>query len=132
MTSENRDIPQQVLGYVARSRHYLENAYISLERNEVEKAGEFLWGSMAQAIKAVAASKGRQLRHQREVGEYLMELSKALRDPGLRDAFRDANSLHQNFYESGLNRAIVLEYGERIRPAVGRLLRLIPREMLEQ
>jgi hypothetical protein len=132
MTPENRNISQQLLGYVARSRHYLENAYASLELGEVEKAGEFLWGSMAQAVKAVAAFKGVELRSHRDVGDYVRVLSRNMRDPALREAFTAANSLHQNFYESGLTREIVLDHGERIRPAIGRLLRLIPREMLEQ
>ncbi len=131
MTPENRDTSAKLVGYVARSRHYLENAYVSLERGEVEKAGEFLWGSMAQAIKAVAAFKGVELRSHGAVRDFAMVLAKDNRDPALREAFAEANSLHQNFYESGLTREIVLEYGERIRPAVGRVLSLIPREALE-
>ncbi len=110
----------------------MQNAYTSLEQGEVEKAGEFLWGSMAQAIKAVATFRGLSLRRHDQIGVYVLELSRALGDTALRDAFRDANSLHQNFYESGLTREIVLDYGERIRRAVGRLLSLIPREALEQ
>ncbi len=41
----------------AQSVHYLENAYKFIDAGDVEKASEFLWGSMAQAIKAVAATK---------------------------------------------------------------------------
>ncbi len=58
MTLESDITPQQLLGYVARSQEYLLNAHASLDQYEVEKAGEFLWGSMAQAIKAVAVLKG--------------------------------------------------------------------------
>ena len=132
MTPENRDTSADLVGYVARTRQYLDNAYASLEQGEVEKAGEFLWGSMAQAVKAVAASRGVQLRSHGAVRDYAIVLARDNRDLALREAFVEAISLHQNFYESGLTREIVLDYGERIRPAIGRLLRLIPREMLEQ
>ncbi len=132
MTPNYEGIPERLRGYVARCQHYLGNAYASLEQGELEKAGEFLWGSMAQAVKAVAVSKSVELPRHGDIWNYISALSKEMSDPTLREAFGDANSLHQNFYESGLTREIVLDYGERIRPAIGRLLRLIPREMLEQ
>ncbi|MSQ07620.1 MAG: hypothetical protein EXR54_10045 [Dehalococcoidia bacterium] len=131
MATERGGNFRRLQGYVNRSQHYLQNAYASLEQGEVEKAGEFLWGSMAQAIKAVATFRGLNLRSHDQIRAYASELSRAIGDTALRDAFRDANSLHQNFYESGLTREIVLEYGERIRHSVGRLLSLIPREALE-
>jgi hypothetical protein len=40
--------------------------------------------------------------------------------------------LHKNFYESGLTREIVLTFEEGIRYAVGKLLAIIPPEVLEQ
>lgn len=132
MTLESSGAPLQVSGYAARSREYLSNAYLSLERDELEKAGEFLWGSMAQAIKAVAASVGIQLRSHGDVWRYVTVLSRELDYPGILEAFRDANSLHQNFYESGLTRDIILNSGEGITTAVGRLLALIPREALDR
>ena len=131
MTLQNESMAQLLRGYVARSQEYLQNAYGSLEQNEVEKAGEFLWGSMAQAIKAIAAFKGEHLASHAAIWKYVTELSRELGDPGLFDAFGDANSLHRNFYESGLTREIVLTSGERIRHTVGRLLDMISREALE-
>jgi uncharacterized protein (UPF0332 family) len=131
MTLEGGNITQQLQRYTDRCREYLQNSYASLEQNEVEKAGEFLWGSMAQAIKAVAASKNIELRSHAAIWEYARGLSKDLEDPALFDAFRNADSLHRNFYESGLTREIVLTSGERIRYAVGMLMDMIPREALE-
>lgn len=131
MTLESGNITQRLQGYTDRCREYLRNAYASLEQNELEKAGEFLWGSMAQAIKAVAAVKNIQLRSHAAIWEYARGLSSELGDPAFDHAFTDANSLHINFYESGLTREIVLTSGERIRYAVGMLLDMIPREALE-
>ena len=132
MTSDNERPSQTLRGYVTRSQEYLQNAYASLEQNEVEKAGEFLWGSMAQAIKAIAAFKDVELRSHGAIWTYVRELSRELGDETLLEAFRDAHSLHQNFYESGLTSEIVLTHGESIRRAVGRLLIMIPPEALGQ
>ena len=41
------------------------------ELTEAEKASEFLWGSMAEALKAVAASEGRELTKHWEIGDYM-------------------------------------------------------------
>lgn len=132
MTLESGNISQQLRGYMNRSQEYLQTAYLSLEQNEVEKAGEFLWGSMAQAVKAAAAYKGQHLPSHAAIWSYVTELSRDLGDQGLFVAFTDADFLHRSFYESGLTREIVLTLAERIRPAVGRLLDMIPREVLEQ
>lgn len=131
MTPQDESIAQLLRGYVTRSQEYLQNAYIALEQNELEKASEFLWGSMAQAIKAFAAFKGEHLASHAAIWKYVTELSRELGDQGLFDAFRDANSLHINFYESGLTREIVLTLEERIRRTVGRLVSLLPREVLQ-
>ena len=132
MSTQDAQSLEHLRTYVRRSEEYLSNAYISLERNEVEKASEFLWGSMAEAIKAVAALKGEELHSHRRIQEYMVRLSRELGDRDLFDALRDANSLHMNFYESGLTREDVLTSVVTIRYAVGKLLGLIPREALEQ
>lgn len=132
MTPANDDISQRLKGYASRSLIYLQNAHAFLERNEVEKASEFLWGSMAQAIKAVAAFKAIELQSHGAIWNYAKELSRELGDQPLFDAFRDANFLHKNFYESGLTREIVLTLEENIRYAVGKLLSIIPPEVMEQ
>jgi hypothetical protein len=132
MTLDNEGTLPPLQGYVTRCQEYLGNAFTSLEQNEVEKAGEFLWGSMAQAIKAVASLKGVELRNHGAIWTYVRELTKELGDEDLLEAFRDANSLHQNFYESGLTSDIVLTHGERIRYAVGKMLGMIPPGALSQ
>jgi hypothetical protein len=132
MTLANDDIPQRLKGYASRSLIYLQNAHAFLEQNEVEKASEFLWGSMAQAIKAVAAFKAVELPSHGAIWTYTRELSRELRDQTLFEAFRDANFLHHNFYESGLTREVVLTFEESIRYTVGKLLSIIPPEVLEQ
>jgi hypothetical protein len=132
MTLPNRSPPERVRIYMDRSQDYLHNAYESLHHNELEKASEFFWGTMAEAVKAVAAASILELRSHRAIWDYTMRLATEIGDRELWDAFREANSLHGNFYESGLSRDIVLAAGERISESVGRLLAMIPPEVLEQ
>jgi uncharacterized protein (UPF0332 family) len=117
--------------YVFRSAEYLHNAYVSLDQEELEKASELLWGSMALAVKAVAALREIELRSHAAIWEYARQLSQELGDLQLFDAFRDANRLHSNFYESDLTREVTLSSEERVRIAIGRLLSMVPREALE-
>ena len=116
--------------YKAQSIHYLENALGYIEAGDAEKASEFLWGAMAQALKAVAASEGRELTKHWEIGDYARELAKKTGDESFFDVYGSASYLHSNFYEAGLRMEEVYTYAERIRETVAKLLKLIPEEGL--
>ena len=119
---------KKVEKYKAQSTHYLENAFVSIEAGDIEKASEFLWGSIAEALKAVAASKGRELKRHWEIGKYARELAKQLEDEAISDVFGNASYLHTNFYEVELTIEEVYTYATRIKTVVGTLLNLIPGE----
>lgn len=112
----------------AQSVHYLENAYKFIDAGDAEKASEFLWGSMAQAIKAVAATKWVTLRGHRLLRDYVESLSKELDDKSIYDYFLHAESLHSNFYESELELKDVVRIAEEVRTTVAKLLNLLPKE----
>ena len=114
--------------YKAQSEHYLENAYKFIEAGDVEKASEFLWGSMAEAIKAVAAIKGVTFKGHRQVRNYAENLSKELGDNSIFDHFLHAESLHSNFYECELELRDVIRVADEVRMTVDKLLRLLPKE----
>jgi len=119
----------ELLGkYKAQSVHYLENAFKFIDAGDVEKASEFLWGSMAEAIKAVAAIKGVTFRGHRQVRDYAESLSKELGDKSIFDHFLHAESLHSNFYECELELKDVIRVAEEVRTTVDKLLSLIPGE----
>lgn len=122
------EIKERIRKYRAQSAHYLENAFIAIEAGNSEKASEFLWGSMAQALKAVAASKEIQIRSHKQLRDYAVELAKALQDDDIRHAFNNAQSLHSNFYESGLILEDVVIGAENVKATVAKLLKLIPEE----
>ena len=112
--------------YKTQSTHYLENALSSIKAGDAEKAGEFLWGSMAEALKAVAASKGAKLKTHWDIGDYARKLAKELGDRAIFDTYGHASYLHSNFYEAGLRIEDVYIYGEEIKKTVEKLLKLIP------
>lgn len=109
--------------YAEQSLRYLENGLISLNQGDYDKASEFLWGSIAQAVKAVAASKGMELKTHRELWDFTRELTKEMADSKVYEAFRTASYLHTNFYEVELGPEEVLLASDAIRAVVGRLLK---------
>ena len=113
--------------YAGQSRHYLLNASKFIDAGDSEKASEFLWGSMAQAIKAVVAAKGVTFRKHRLLWEYAGTLAKELEDKSIYDSFVHAYSLHSNFYESDLELKDVRRIAEDVKVAVGKLLSRIPK-----
>lgn len=121
-------LEDKVLSYQAGAIHYMRNAREFLGQQEFTKASEFIWGAMARAIKAVAALKGFELRQHRELWDYARELAQELNDPSLFQGFRQANSLHGNFYEAGLPAEEVIDSIETIGSAIAKLLSLLPEE----
>jgi hypothetical protein len=107
------------------SEHYYKNAIEYINKRDAEKASEFLWGSMTQAIKAVAARKNIWLRSHRQIKEYTLELARELDDDSIRCAFDHAQALHSNFYESGLELEDVALGAEDVKKAVKKLFDLL-------
>ena len=123
---------QTVRKYVGASLHYLENALELLHKEEPAKAGELLWGSVAQAIQAVAASRGMLLSNHRSLRWFISTLGKELNDGTLVAGFRRAEYLHSNFHDVDLSvEDIALEI-DSIRGLVSRLLSLIPLELVRE
>ena len=119
---------ERIKKYKAQSVHYFENALKFIAAGDAEKASEFLWGSMAQALKAVAGSRDIWLKSHKDVRGYAIELARTQRDDSIRHAFDYAQSLHSNFYESGLLLEDVIMAAEDIRKTVAKLLSFIPQE----
>ena len=111
--------------FQAQSEHYYENALKFIRQGETQKAAELLWGSIAEALKAVAASRGLRLRNHREIWEYARELARELSDESIFDGFREAYSLHTDFYEAELTvDDVKVAWERRIRPTLQRLARI--------
>ncbi|MBI2831392.1 MAG: hypothetical protein HYX79_03955 [Chloroflexi bacterium] len=111
-----------------QSIHYFENALKFIEAGDAEKASEFLWGSMTQALKALAASRGIKLKSHRDMRDYALEVARDLSDDSVRLIFDKAQSLHSNFYECGLLLEDVMIAAKDVKLILDRLLSLIPQE----
>jgi HEPN domain-containing protein len=108
--------------YLEQSLNYLENASEALVEGYPEKAGEFLWGSVASALKAlVMAKKGVEIRSHREFWEVARELVRETGDESIYRAFREANSLHSNFYDSRLTVEDIRMVAPEIRELIEKL-----------
>lgn len=114
--------------YKNQSVHYLGNAFGYIEAGDSAKASEFLWGSIAEALKAVAATKGISLNSHGGLRSYAMELTKEQKDDSIFRTFRDAESLHRNFYEFGFGLEDVHILAKEVREVVSKLLKLASQE----
>jgi len=119
---------EQSRKYKAQSIHYIENAINCVGTGDSQKASEFLWGSVAEALKAVAAVKGIELRGHKFIRDYARELAKDRKDATIFDVFIKAESLHRNFYELGTELEEVYILSGEVRVLVDKLFRLIPEE----
>ena len=86
--------------YVRRSDAYWRQALEYLPRRELEKASELAWGSVVERVKALALARtGAELRSHRELREYIKRVANQALDEELFRDYREAESLHINFYE---------------------------------
>jgi hypothetical protein len=95
-------IVQQYLQY---SKQYYENSNALLRRNERAKAGEFLWGAIAEATKALHLMvKKVPVSTHRGTISYLYELVTQYRDRCAitKEHVSAAERLHSNFYHANL------------------------------
>lgn len=103
-TTNSKDRKEQAVAYLNQSLRYLENASKTFGTGNPEKTGEFLWGSVATAFKAlVMAKKGEKITSHAQFWDIARELTRETGDISIYDSFREANSLHSNFYESRLS-----------------------------
>lgn len=129
MATEARE---NVEKHVFASLHYLENALVMLNDQEAAKASEFLWGGVAQALHAVAASRNVHLSNHRSLRWFVSTLARELNDRTLLDGFRQAEALHSNFHEVDLAVEDVAVVADPIRESVSRLLALVPSELIRE
>lgn len=93
------DPPKRAKEYVEASESLLEQAEDELQKGDVMRAAEKLWGAVALAVKAYAAWRhGRGLASHGELWEYVAVLEKELGE-WVHDAWASASEMHVCFYE---------------------------------
>lgn len=132
ITTISKDNKERVKAYVSQSLQYLENASDALRSENPEKAGEFLWGSVATAFKAlVMAKKGVEIRSHGQFWDVARELTRETGDESIYKNFREANSLHSNFYESKLSLEDIKMSSDKIIALVKKLMDLTEQALEE-
>jgi len=123
-------VADQTLEELARLRaqrdDYWANALECAQKGELRKASELAWGAIAQALKALAASRGLHLGAHRQLLDFARDLSQATGNPYFRNEFRDLNALHVNFYDAILDELDFPEYLARAERFIRRLAELMP------
>lgn len=85
--------------YLAIREHYLANAQDTIQKNELRKASELLWGAITQTIKAIASTRNIYLSTHAEIGNFIRSMGKELQSPNINHEFSELNALHRNFYD---------------------------------
>ena len=128
MTTAPAPDPEAARNHVYHCRQYMENAVEALDKDEPGKAGEMLWGSVAQAVHAVDAWRGPQIEGHRGLLNFARGIGQEIDDPAFPNNFQSARSLHHNFYIPIETREEVEILIPGIRQAINQILALLPEE----
>ena len=97
--------------YLVNAEHYYKNSQETLKKKEFGKAGELLWGAIAESIKALyMIETGKPMNSHNQIRDFLLRLSTLYNNEVLNKWGRSANNLHVNFYETYLDNNTFLEY----------------------
>ena len=99
--------------YLVNAEHYYKNSQEALKKKEFGKAGELLWGALAESIKALYMSDtGKPINSHNKIRGFLLQLSTLYNKKVLDKWNKSVNNLHVNFYETYLDDNTFLEYYE--------------------
>ena len=110
-------------------RQYMDNALDALGQDELGKAGEMLWGSVAQAIHAVDAWRGAVIVNHRDLMNFSVRLGREIDDPAYPNYIASARRLHENFYIPDESREQIEALLPGIQRAIAQLLALLPEDV---
>ena len=116
--------------HLDHSSQYFENCREALDRDEVSKAGELLWGSVTQVFHALATVRGVDVQRHRRLKNFAIQVSNETEDPDkTMGGFLSAEILHKGFYDVDVER-VDLEAGIPIvRYTMETVSQLIPNDV---
>ncbi len=118
--------------YLKLHEKYLREADQLLAKEDYAQASEKLWGASAEIVKAVAASRGLDIKSHGELHEFVTKLREETQDPEIRTLWLVATTLHQNFYEAWLPSAMVREAAEDVKIFSEKVKGLLPQGQLQK
>ena len=99
------DTAAKVRRHLEHSDQYFENSQEALAKNEVSKAGELLWGSVAQVFHALATVRGVDVQRHRRLKNFAIHVSNETEDPPKTiGGFLAAEILHKGFHDVDVER----------------------------
>ena len=116
--------------HLEHSVQYFENFREALDKDEVSKAGDLLWGSVTQVFHALATVRGVNVQRHRRLKNFAIQVSNEAEDPDKTvGGFLSAEILHKGFYDVDVER-VDLEAGIPIvRYTMDTVSRLIPNDV---
>ena len=93
--------------YTEQADVFLRQATEELARGDLRQAAEKGWGAAAQAIKAVAHSRGWEHGAHWHLGGAVARLTEETDDTEIASCFGAARSLHVSFYEGDLDARLI-------------------------
>ena len=85
--------------YAEISRRLIRQADDELAKGDLIQTSDKIWGAVAHAVKAVAEQRGWRHNNHSLLFAVVAQLSDETGRPDLRNMFRSAIAMHQNFYE---------------------------------
>lgn len=111
--------------YLKLNHKYLSEGESLLRGGDFVQASEKFWGAAAEMIKAIAASRGEELRTHADLWSFVTKLRDEVKKPELTTLFGLAGTLHQNFYEASMTSEAVKDHAEAIKRFIDELKRMM-------
>ena len=111
--------------YTEQADIFLRQATEELAGGDLRQAAEKGWGAAAQAIKAVAHSRGWEHNAHWHLGESVSRLTEETNDAQIASCFGAARSLHVSFYEGDLDARLIGIHLQDVRTLVHKLRGLL-------
>ena len=122
------DSVEAIRRYGVHAKQYLANGLVALQNAEAGKAGELLWGSVAEALQAVAAYSNIPVKSHRDLKNFAIQLARQLNDQTIEKNFIMAESLHHNFYDVQQEPIDIMLVVPSVQELLAKLFSLIPPE----
>lgn len=119
-------LSERIIDYIRRADRLKENFDKAVAEDNIEKAGELLWGILACYLNALKIFlTGKPARRHGELVKVGYDLAKALGDDKILEGVRKAEKLHSNFYHAFLDKEDLKEIYEDVVYVVGRIYEMM-------
>ena len=112
--------------YQDRANIYWKQANELLQKEEWTKASELAWGSVVEAVNALAEFQGRKLTSHGQTKNYIRGIAQSLQDERINELFKKAETFHANFYHEFLDETDVKEILPYIQEFLEKIGTLLP------